>query len=57
MGKEAAIFKQCRPYLFWDSPWGADEERSHKVAPLLCEIADHYERAIVYLEKALAVIG
>ncbi|MDO8685311.1 MAG: hypothetical protein Q7J78_01420 [Clostridiales bacterium] len=57
MEKEAAIFKQCWPYLFWDSPWGVNEERSHKVAPLLCEIADHYERAIVCLEKALAVIG
>lgn len=56
MEKEAKIFSQCSPYLGFDSPWGVDEERSRMVAPLLCETAGLYEKAVESLEKALAVI-
>lgn len=56
MEKEIKIIAGCAPFLWWDSPWGADEERSRMVAPLLREMADLYEKAVESLEKALAII-
>lgn len=44
------------PYLSWASPWGVDEDRSKKVAPILKEAADYYEKAMACIEKALTVI-
>lgn len=56
MEEEAMAFKSCAPYLWWDSPWGVDEERSRTVAPLLSQVADLYEKAVENIEKALKVI-
>lgn len=56
MEKEAILFGNCKPYLWWESPWGVDEERSRKVAPLLTKTADLYEKAIECLEKAVAIL-
>jgi hypothetical protein len=57
MQEEASTFARCAPFLWWDSPWGVDEERSRMVAPLLRETADLYEKAVESLEKALTYIG
>lgn len=51
--REAELLNDLKPYLSWDSPWGVDEERSKKAAPILAEAADAYEKGIEYLEKAL----
>lgn len=56
MEEEAMIFKSCAPYLWWDSPWGVDEERSLVVAPLLSQTADLYEKAVENIENALKVV-
>lgn len=56
MEEEAKIFTKCTPYLGWDSPWGADEDRSRAVAPLLSQTANLYEKAIEDIEKALEAI-
>ena len=55
--REAALLASAKPYLSWESPWGVDEERSKKLAPILAEAAGHYEEGIGYIETALAKIG
>ncbi len=50
---EVEFFAQARPYLSWESPWGVNEERSIKLAPILKEASESYERGIEYIEKAL----
>ncbi len=52
--KEVGLLVSARPYLSWDSPWGVDEERSKKTAPILWEAAESYEKGIDYIEKALS---
>ncbi len=52
-GHEAELLAQARPYLSWESPWGVNEERSAKLAPILKEAAESYEKGIDYIEKAL----
>jgi hypothetical protein len=54
--REAELLAQARPYLSWESPWGVNEERSVKLAPILKEAAESYENGIEYIEKALASI-
>lgn len=54
--KEVNILNEAKPYLSWDSPWGVDEERSRKVAPLLIKAAELYEKGIEHLEKFLTQI-
>jgi len=54
---EAGFLSDAWPYLSWDSPWGVDEKRSKKVAPILAEAARWYEKGIVSLEKALECGG
>ena len=53
---EADELESAMPYLFWDSPWGVDEERSKKVAPILRRASDAYEQGIEHLEKALEIM-
>lgn len=53
MNEEAIVFKSCAPHLWWDSPWGVDEERSRMVAPILSKTADLYEKAIENIEEAI----
>jgi len=55
--KEVAELEKAYPYLSWESPWGIDEGRSKNLAPILKAAAEHYEKAIGYLEKTLDVIG
>lgn len=54
--KEATILKGAESLLWWDSPWGVNEERSSKAAPILKQCADAYEGAIACLEKALPLL-
>lgn len=51
---EIELLEQARPYLSWESPWGVNEDRSAKLAPILKEAAEKYEKAIEYIEKAIA---
>lgn len=55
--REANLLADAKPYLTWDSPWGADEERRKEVAPILIEAAEHYEKGIEHLEKFLDYIN
>lgn len=50
---EVELLAQARPYLSWESPWGVNEERGFKLAPILKEAAESYEKGIDYIEKAL----
>jgi hypothetical protein len=50
---EVEFLAQARPYLSWESPWGVNEERSVKLAPILKKAAESYEKGIEYIEKAL----
>lgn len=54
--KETNILKTAEDLLSWSSPWGVDEERSKKAAPILKACADAYEQAILCLEKALPLL-
>lgn len=54
--KEASVLKSAESLLWWDSPWGVNEERSSKAAPILKQCADAYEGAIECLEKALPLL-
>ena len=54
---EANALSAAKPYLTWSSPWGVDEERSRKTAPILAQAADCYEKAIEHLEAALTLIN
>jgi hypothetical protein len=56
MEKEAKAFAACWPYLWWSTVRGVDEERSAKVAPLLREAADLYEKAIMKVQDAVTII-
>ena len=49
--REQALMKSAQPLLGWNSPAGIDEERSAKLAPILAQAADAYEKAIECLEK------
>ena len=49
--REAKCLEDAGPCLSWESPAGVDEERSKKVAPILAQAADAYEKAIEHLEK------
>ncbi|NLO48861.1 MAG: hypothetical protein GX111_11170 [Clostridiales bacterium] len=51
--RESEQLDLAYPYISWISPWGVDEERSKKLAPILREAADCYEKGILCLEKAL----
>lgn len=51
--REVELLAQARPYLSWESPWGVNEERSAKLAPILKEAAECYEKGIENIEKAL----
>ena len=50
---EVKLLESARPYISWDSPWGVDEARSKKLAPILIDAADWYEKGIDNIEKAL----
>ncbi len=50
---EAKALDAAKPFITWSSPWGVDEERSKKVAPILKDAANNYEKAIVNIEEAL----
>ena len=50
---EVELLAQARSYLSWESPWGVNEERSIKLAPILKEASENYERGIGYIEKTL----
>lgn len=52
--KEVACLSDAYPYLSWESPWGVDEERSKKVAPLIAQAGENFEKGIECIEKALA---
>jgi len=54
---EVELLAQARPYLSWDSPWGVNEERSTKLAPILKEAAESYEKGVEYIEKALEFLN
>ena len=49
--REAKLLESAQPYLGWDSPFGVDEERNKKLAPILAQAAEAYEKAIEHLEK------
>jgi hypothetical protein len=49
--REAGFLEDARPFLGLNSLEGVDEERSKKLAPLLAQAADAYEKAIEHLEK------
>jgi len=51
--KESAELDKAWPYLGVGSAWGVDEERSQSLAPILKAAAEHYEKGIEYIEKAL----
>ena len=51
--KESAELDKAWQYLGVGSSWGVDEERSKNLAPILKAAAEHYEKGIEYLEKAL----
>ncbi|HWT76334.1 MAG TPA: AraC family transcriptional regulator [Mobilitalea sp.] len=55
--REVELLAQARPYLSWESPWGVNEERSVKLAPILNEAADSYEKGIEYIEKTLECLN
>lgn len=55
--REVKCLKSASPYLSWESPWGVNEERSKKVAPILSKAATCYENAIGCMEKALLHLG
>jgi AraC-like DNA-binding protein len=55
--RESNELENARPYLSWESPWGIDEKRSKNLAPILFEAAQHYEKAIEYLEKILKLLN
>ena len=50
---EVELLAKARPYLSWESPWGVNEERSVKLAPILKEAAESYEKGIQYIEASL----
>lgn len=54
--REAALLKSAESLLWWDSPWGVDEERSSRAAPILSRCADAYESAVECLEKAVPLL-
>jgi len=51
---EAGELEGAHPYIWWDSPWGVDEERSKALAPILAAAARAYEKGIESIEQALA---
>ena len=50
---ETAVLEEARPLIDWNSPWGVDEDRSKKLAPILANAAAAYERGIDSIEKAI----
>ena len=54
--KEAGELGKASPYITWSSPWGVDEERSKKLAPILKAASEQYEKGIESIEKALAIL-
>lgn len=54
--KEVTMLKNAESLLWWNSPWGVNEERSSKTAPILRQCADAYESAIECLERALLLL-
>jgi AraC-type DNA-binding domain-containing proteins len=50
---EVELLAKANPYLSWESPWGVNEERSLKLAPILKEAANSYEKGIEYIEITL----
>jgi hypothetical protein len=53
--REVNELEKTKPLLSWDSPWGVDEERSKKLAPMLQAAAEHYEKGVEYLEQVLKI--
>ena len=51
--REAKFLENAKPYLGWDSPSGVDEERSKKLAPILAQASEAYEKGIEFLEKVV----
>jgi hypothetical protein len=54
--KEADALAELWPLLTWSSPWGVDEERSKKAAPVIREAAGYYTQAVILMEKALEAL-
>ena len=55
--REHELMKSAQPLLGWNSPAGVDEERSKKLAPILAQAAEAYEKAVECLEKTVSQRG